>query len=106
MKFLKNLLGDWDPITTDQLKVITDSVNNVVTAVFGFLSLGAVILAIMLAYKFFTATDETKRKNAKMQLIYAIIAIIVLIIMTIIIPQVVSELTKAAKGEQMFQLVF
>ena len=56
-------------------------------------------MAVVLAYKFFTASDESKRKNAKAQLIYAIIGIVVLVAMLIFVPQLVSLVTNAAQGK-------
>ncbi len=107
MNLLRNLMGKdrSDGITANDLKTIQDSINNVVTVVFSFLALAAVIVAIMLAYKFFTATDEGKRKNAKMQLIYSIIAVIVLVILSVVIPQVINSL-KSAADVTAFKLVF
>lgn len=104
MNFLRNLMSN--NTLQDTVSSIKSSVNTVVTAVMGLLSLGAVIVAIMLAYKFFTATDEGKRKNAKMQLIYAIIAVIALVLFTVIVPPIITKLTTMANGESMFRLMF
>ncbi len=89
-------MDDYNPINSSDLEVITSSATAIVTAVFSFITVGAVILAIILAYRFFTATDDTKRKNAKMQLIYAIIGVIALIIFTIIAPNITKRLVEIA----------
>jgi len=75
---------------TSALTSIMKIVTNVVSAALGILTAGVVILAIVIAYKFFTADDDTKRKNAKAQLIYAIIGIIVLIALMIFAPTITS----------------
>ena len=91
MKFFKYLLpaavGDPD---TSNLDAVISNINTIITAALGILTAGVVILAIFIAYKFFTADDDTKRKNAKQQLIYAIIGIVVLIALMIFAPMVVN----------------
>ncbi|MBQ7973695.1 MAG: hypothetical protein IJ295_01925, partial [Clostridia bacterium] len=56
----------------------------------GLLPAGVVILAIFIAFKFFTADDDSKRKNAKNQLIYCIIGIVVLVALLILAPIVID----------------
>lgn len=73
-----------------QLTNIVGIIKNVATTIFGLLTVAAIFLAIFLAYKFFTAEDDGKRKNAKQQLIYAIIGVIVLIVLTILAPTIVG----------------
>lgn len=74
---------------------IIGTINGVVSAGLGILTAGTVILAIFIAFKFFTADDDTKRKNAKSQLIYCIIGIIVLIALLILAPTVVNMIKGA-----------
>jgi len=74
---------------------IIGRINGVVSAGLGILTAGTVILAIFIAFKFFTADDDTKRKNAKSQLIYCIIGIIVLIALLILAPTVVNMIKGA-----------
>ncbi len=76
------------------LQSVIDVVNGVVSVALGILTAGVVILAIFIAFKFFTADEESKRKNAKAQLIYCIIGIIVLIALLIIAPQIVDAIKK------------
>lgn len=80
--------------STDDLTQIVNTVNTVISVVLGLLTAAIVILAIGLAYKFFSAEDDGKRKNAKQQLIYAIIGVIVLIALLIAAPLI----TEAVKG--------
>jgi uncharacterized membrane-anchored protein len=54
------------------------TVNTVLNTVIGALGGVVVLFAIYLAYKFITADTEDKRKNAKAQMIYAIIGVIVI----------------------------
>lgn len=99
MNFFNQLMASFTSISTGNLTTVIDAVKNVMYALFGLLTVGAVILAIVLAYKFFTADSEDKRKNAKKQLIYALIGIIVLIVMLAFAPQVVSLISESAQGK-------
>ena len=85
------LLGNED------LEKMIGTINGVVSAALGILTAGVVILAIYIAFKFFTAETDDKRKNAKSQLIYAIIGIIVLIALMILAPNVVNLIKDAIK---------
>ena len=80
-----------------QLENIVKIIKNVATTIFGLLTVAAIFLAIFLAYKFFTAEDDGKRKNAKAQLIYAIIGVVVLIALTILAPTMVGFAEAALK---------
>ncbi len=77
-------------LSETNLDNIIDKINGVISAGLGILTAGTVILAIFIAFKFFTADDDTKRKNAKSQLIYCIIGVIVLIALLILAPQVTT----------------
>lgn len=81
------------------LKQVVNTINSVVTVILGLLLTGVIILTIMIAYKFFTASTEDKRKNAKAQLIYAIIGIIALIALLAFAPAIVNAITAAVKGD-------
>lgn len=70
-----------EDISTDNLSQFVSDIQSVVTVILGLVTTGITILAIFIAYKFFTAKDEGARKNAKAQLIYAIIGVIVLIVL-------------------------
>lgn len=98
MNFFNQLMASLSTISTGNLDTIIGAVQNVMYALFGLLTVGAVILSIVLAYKFFTADSEDKRKNAKKQLIYALIGVIVLIVMLAFAPQIVNLIKDAAKG--------
>ena len=101
MNFFKRLTtqAELDRLTdTRGGENIISSVNAVVSAFLGLLTAGVTILAIFIAYKFFTADDDTKRKNAKQQLIYAIIGIVVLIALMIFAPMVVSAVGDSLKN--------
>ena len=94
-KFLKPMAD----LTTDNLEGIINTINGVVSAGLGILTAGTVILAIFIAFKFFTADDDTKRKNAKSQLIYCIIGVIVLIALLILAPTVTNLIGQSLGGE-------
>lgn len=82
-------------VSNSDLESIISTVNGVVSAAIGILTAGVVILAIFIAFKFFTADEESKRKNAKAQLIYCIIGIIVLLALLILAPNVIDMIKKA-----------
>lgn len=92
--FVKSLLVT--PLeNTDAYKNLETMITNIKTvasAAVGILAVAVVGFAIYLAYKFFTAEDEGKRKNAKAQLVYAIIGIVVLLAMLILIPAITEAI--------------
>ena len=92
---MKNLLPMASSVTTTTLSSIIKTVNGVISTALGLVTTGVVILAIFIAFKFFTADDDTKRKNAKSQLIYAVIGIIVLIALMIFAPTVTTAISGA-----------
>ena len=93
---MKNLLPmAASSVTTTTLSSIISTVNSVISVALGLVTTGVVILAIFIAFKFFTADDDTKRKNAKSQLIYAVIGIIVLIALMIFAPTVTNAISGA-----------
>lgn len=81
-------------ISTGNLSTVIASVKTVVTMVLGLAALGVTILALVIAYKFFTASDDAKRKNAKSQLIYAIVGVIVLVVLIALVPTITSLITE------------
>lgn len=97
-KFLKVLEDKTSSgISTSNIDTIIKNVNTVVSSAVGILLAGVVILAIFIAFKFFTADDDTKRKNAKAQLIYCIIGIIVLLALLILAPNVITMIENTLK---------
>ncbi len=104
MNFLNKLSPMVDTLTgkTDanlaSLNAIIKNVKTIISAALGILTAGVVMLAIFIAYKFFTADTEDKRKNAKNQLIYAIIGVVVLIALMIFAPMVVSAVEDSLKN--------
>ena len=86
------IVGSGD--TTDLTNIIS-SINTVISAALGIVTAGVVILAIFIAFKFFTADEEGKRKNAKSQLIYAIIGIVVLLALMIFAPTITTAIGNA-----------
>lgn len=93
---MKNLLPmAATSVTSSTLSSIISTINGVISVALGLVTTGVVILAIFIAFKFFTADDDTKRKNAKSQLIYAVIGIIVLIALMIFAPTVTDVITKS-----------
>jgi len=87
-------LGSADSSLND-LKNIIDNIKTIISVGLGLVTAGVVILSIFIAYKFFTADSEDKRKNAKAQLIYAIIGVVVLIALMIFAPMIVKSVEGA-----------
>lgn len=92
---MRNLFPMKDSVDTTSLDGIISTINTVITSAVGIVTAGVVFLAIFIAYKFFTAEDDGKRKNAKQQLIYAIIGIVVLIALLIFIPTITGAIEDA-----------
>ena len=82
-------------ISTNNLSSIIEQINSVVSVALGLVTTGVIILAIFIAYKFFTAEDEGKRKNAKQQLIYAIIGVVVLLALLALAPNITKGIADA-----------
>ena len=91
-------LGSADSSLND-LKNIIDNIKTIISVGLGLVTAGVVILSIFIAYKFFTADSEDKRKNAKAQLIYAIIGVVVLIALMVFAPMILNAVTGALKTE-------
>lgn len=82
---------------TSDLTLILNRISDVVGVALGVVAIGVVVLAVFIAYKFFTAETEDKRKNAKAQLIYAIIGIVVLLALIALKQPLVDALKNATK---------
>jgi heme O synthase-like polyprenyltransferase len=72
-------------------KVITQ-INSVINIALSIIGAGVVIFAVYLGFKFFTAEDEGKRKDAKSQLIYAIIGIVVVLALLVLKDVIVTSI--------------
>lgn len=95
IKNIKPLDDVANSMDTSTLSSIIGVINNVISVGLGIITAAVVILAIFIAFKFFTADDDTKRKNAKAQLIYAIIGVIVLIALMILAPTITGAIQKS-----------
>lgn len=96
---MRNLFPMKDSADTTSLDGIIKTINTVISSAVGIVTAGVVILAVFIAYKFFTAEDDGKRKNAKQQLIYAIIGIVVLIALLIFVPTITEAIEGALTKE-------
>ena len=56
----------------------------ITTIVLSLVGLGVLLVAVWIAFKFVTAVDEQKRKDAKGQMIYAIIGLLVVVVLLVI----------------------
>ena len=100
MNFIQNLLGDIVSNgdinnATSAMTGLANTINQVAMIIFGLLTIGLVGVAIFLAFKMFTASDDTKRKNAKGQMIYAIIGVVILLVMLILTPVITNAIGNA-----------
>lgn len=107
MKFFLRLLGGNEGVEdtttnssisdakTENLTQIVETISNVLGIALGLIAAAVVILAIFIAFKFFTADTDDKRKNAKQQLIYAIIGIIVLFALIALKQPIMDAITQA-----------
>ena len=76
----------------DTLDTQIGLINGIANTVLGILGLGVLAVAIYIGFKFFTAEDEDKRKNAKGQMIYAIIGVVVIIAILVLWNTVVQTI--------------
>ena len=108
MNFILNLLaGDTSQVGSNissgmsaansAMSNLASTINTVAMTIFGIITIGLVGVAIFLAFKMFTASDDQKRKNAKGQMIYAIIGIVVLLVMLILTPVISNAIQSALK---------
>ena len=84
-------------IDSKNLNDMVSLIKSVISAALGVITAVIIGFAIYLAIKFFTAEDDGKRKNAKQQLIYAIIGIVVMIALMLIAPQITNAIQDAVK---------
>ena len=93
MNFFKSLMVDGTNLAEGGTQALDDAiatVQGVISAALGILTVGVIVIAVFIAYKFFTADTDDKRKNAKAQLIYAIIGVVVLLALLIFAPQLTT----------------
>ena len=64
----------------------------VALAFFSLIGIGVVGLAIYIGFKMATATDDSKRKDAKKQLIYAIIGVLGIVIIIVLWETVLMDM--------------
>jgi multisubunit Na+/H+ antiporter MnhB subunit len=81
---MKNLFLTTGTLKTEGITQIINQVKLVANVVLGIVSVGVVFLAIFVGYRFMTADSDDKRKEAKAQLIYAIIGVIVAVALVIV----------------------
>jgi uncharacterized membrane protein len=88
---IQNLLG---AATTDFNAVIA-SIRDVLNPIFYgaliLIGIVALVFAIYVGFRLARAEDESKRKEAKSQLLWSIIAVIVVIVVAVVIPTVIGS---------------
>ena len=80
----------------DKTLVTTYAVINVViNSVLTIITSLVVVFAIWIGWKFMTAEDDGKRKNAKMQLIYTIIGVVAILLIQVLASVILNAVTPA-----------
>ena len=72
------------------------AVNIVVNAIIGLLGIAAVLFIIWVGFKMARADDDSKRQNAKKQLIFAIIGVLVIVFLLVMWNTVIVNLINQA----------
>ena len=87
MDFLRNLLLTTTPPNGGDLHAVLtpvlDAVHFIANGILGLLALVAVFFIIWVGFKMARADDDSKRQNAKKQLIFAIIGVLVIVFLLI-----------------------
>ncbi|MDR0383778.1 MAG: pilin [Christensenellaceae bacterium] len=104
------LLLDVTASDDDRIKSVVSGIQTIASIGLSLVVLGVLVLAIWLGYKMATAEDDAKRKNAKAQLIYAIVGVVgaiavVILFDTVVVGNLKSTLTKQATKEGFTDLV-
>jgi ABC-type antimicrobial peptide transport system permease subunit len=94
--FMNGLLKTPAELGTSDITTAIANIKTVANTVLGILGVAVTFLAVYLAFKFFTADSDEKRKDAKGQLIYAIIGMIVIIAIIVLWNTVFSSLLSAS----------
>ena len=101
MLFVKPVASDYtkyhDEVKNggDVGKVVNDlilSISTAFTALFDLFTIGAVLFAVYIAVRLAIAQDEGKRKEAKKQLIWTLIAVLGVVIISTVVDGVISTL--------------
>ena len=92
MKFWGMMGNTWTSLETPLLDVIS----LVSTIIVSLIGLGVLCVAVYLAFKMVTAVDDTKRKDAKKQLIYALVGLAGVVILLVLWHTVVLDAIKDA----------
>lgn len=80
------------------LRELTTAINGFVAPVFGIIGVAGIFFALYLAWRLASAEDDNKRKEAKKQLLWTVIAIIALFGFIILF-----QILGVALAEQTFQ---
>jgi membrane protein DedA with SNARE-associated domain len=79
--------------TTQQISVtVLNYIEGTVKTVLSVLSTLATLFAVYVGWKFMSAADDQKRKDAKMQLMYTVIAIVAMVLVNVIANAVLAAL--------------
>jgi len=89
-----NLLAN-EEVNTD-IQTLANTINGIVFALLGLIAVGVIILAVWIGFKMATATDDSKRKDAKMQLIYCVVGVIAVILIIVLWQTVISDVIRNA----------
>jgi len=74
----------WNLLANEDISALANTINGIVFALLGLIAVGVIILAVWIGFKMATATDDSKRKDAKMQLIYCVVGVIAVILIIVL----------------------
>ena len=83
-----------DRLTGDYAQIVNvlGAIGEMVGVVLNVLSNAAILFAMYLGWKLMSAEDDAKRKNAKQQLVYTLVAVAGVILLNVIISAVINQL--------------
>lgn len=92
-------IGENDAVAAS-VNMVLLLVSEIVNLVFSLITVGAMVLAVYVAWKLMSAADENKRKQAKAQMIWTIVAIFAVIVLNVLITEVMAMIGDKVKLTQ------
>ena len=94
---IADLMGSVD--IDDTLGDVVETVQTVFRILFGLIGLAAIVFAIWVGFRVASAEDEGKRKEAKKQLLWTIIAIFGVVLLVVVFEILFSALAPGAETD-------
>ena len=80
----------------DTINQMVGIINGIAIAVLSLITVGVVGLAIYIGFKMATASDDSKRKDAKRQLIFAVLGVVAIVVVIVLWSNVVMPFISSA----------